>query len=143
MTTPIFPTTSGNAPTGVLNTMNTISLTLEEIVAIADRARAVARLRLLTAAQVAELLQCTTQTVEIAARDGRLPGIQYGRAWQFPEDALIEALRLQALANLKAALSPAPAQAEGAHAFTAPPSRRKAANNSRTRPRPQLIPLTG
>jgi len=102
-------------------------------------------LRLLTAAEVAALLDCTLQTVEIAARNGRLPAVQYGRPWLFPEGALMEALRLEALANLKAAPAPAaaPAQPEGAHAFTAPPARRKAANNSRTRPRPQLLPLTG
>jgi len=100
--------------------------------------------RLLTAAHVGELLQCTVQTVEIAARDGRLPGVQYGRAWLFPEDALIEALRLQALANLKTTrASTPPEQPEAAFSYTAPPSRRKAANNSRTRPRPQLPPLAG
>ncbi|WPG35358.1 helix-turn-helix domain-containing protein [Variovorax sp. EBFNA2] len=105
--------------------------------------------RLLTSTEVAELLRCTAQSVEVAARAGRLPGIQYGREWLFPEDALFEALRLEALANLKAALrapaAPAPPaeHAAGAHAFIAQPSRRKAANNSRTRPRPDLIPLTG
>ena len=101
--------------------------------------------RLLTAAQVAELLECTQQTVEIAARDGRLPAVQFGRPWLFPQDALMEALRLQALANLKAAPAPAPApsQPEAAYAFTAPPAKRKAANNSRTRPRPDLPRLTG
>ncbi|MEZ2297299.1 helix-turn-helix domain-containing protein [Variovorax sp. RCC_210] len=101
--------------------------------------------RLLTAAQVAELLQCTVQTVEIAARDGRLPGVQYGRAWLFPEDALIEALRVQALANLRAApeRAPAPVLPDAAHAFTAPPGRRKAANSGRTRLRPELPRLIG
>ncbi|MNX74671.1 hypothetical protein D3C86_1061170 [compost metagenome] len=100
-------------------------------------------LRIWTAAQVAALLECTQQTVEIAARDGRLPGIQYGRAWLFPEDALVEALRVQALANLRATPSRAPAQPAAAHAFTAPPAQRKAANSSRTRPRPELPRLTG
>lgn len=106
--------------------------------------------RLLTADQVAALLQCTAQTVEVAARERRLPAIQYGRAWLFPEDALAEALFLEALANLKPGHakpspvpSPIPQQPEPAYSFTAPPSRRKAANNSRTRPRPYLPPLPG
>ena len=97
-------------------------------------------IRLLTALEVAELLDCTQQTVEIAARDGRLPGLQFGRSWMFPQDALVEALRLQALPNLRTA---PPAPVEPAHAFTAAPSRRKAANASRTRPRPDLPRLTG
>jgi excisionase family DNA binding protein len=102
-------------------------------------------IRIWTAEQVAKLLECTQQTVEIAAREGRLPGIQYGRAWLFPEDALMEALRLEALANLKLTRSPAPVpeKVEEAFTFTAVPARRKAANNSRTRPRPHLPPLTG
>lgn len=103
-------------------------------------------IRLLTAREVAELLDCTQQTVEIAARDGRLPGLQFGRSWLFPQDALVEALRLQALANLKGKPLPPPAPAEPAapaHEFTAAPSRRKAANASRTRPRPDLPRLTG
>jgi excisionase family DNA binding protein len=106
-------------------------------------------LRILTAAQVAALLECTQQTVEIAARDGRLPGIQYGRAWIFPENALVEALRVQALANLRTTPeraptpAPAPAMPDAAHAFTAPPARRKAANSGRTRPRPELPRLIG
>lgn len=106
-------------------------------------------IQLLTAAKVAELLDCTQQTVEIAARDGRLPGLQFGRSWLFPQDALVEALRLQALANLRAAPPASPpaapqwaAQGEQALAFTAPPSRRKAANASRTRPRPDLPRLS-
>lgn len=99
--------------------------------------------RLLTAAQVAELLECTQQTVEIAARDGRLPAVQFGRPWLFPQDALMEALRHQALANLKTAPTPAASQPEAAYAFTVEPARRKAANNSRTRPRPDLPRLTG
>lgn len=100
-------------------------------------------IRLLTAPEVAELLDCTQQTVEIAARDGRLPGLQFGRSWLFPQDALVEALRLQALANLRAAPPAAPpAPVEPAHAFTAAPSRRKAANASRTRPRPDLPRLS-
>ena len=101
-------------------------------------------IRLLTAPEVAELLDCTQQTVEIAARDGRLPGLQYGRSRLFPEDALIEALRLQALANLRAAQPAAPpTPVEPAHAFTAAPSRRKAANADRSRPRPELPRLVG
>jgi excisionase family DNA binding protein len=102
-------------------------------------------IQLLTATQVAELLDCTQQTVEVAARTGRLPAVQFGRSWLFPVDALTEALRLQALANLKDAPAPAaaPTQPDGAHAFTAPPGRRKAANNSRTRPRPELPRLIG
>ena len=52
---------------------------------------------LLDHAQAAELLGCTPATVEDRLRDGTLPGVQFGRSWRIPVDALAERLRELAL----------------------------------------------
>ena len=52
---------------------------------------------LLDHAQAAELLGCTPATVEDRLRDGTLPGVQFGRSWRIPADALAERLRELAL----------------------------------------------
>lgn len=57
---------------------------------------------LLSADEVAQILDCHTETVELAARTGRLPGVKFGRAWRFPSEALIQVLNAQALASMEA-----------------------------------------
>lgn len=47
---------------------------------------------ILSAKDVAQLLQCDGTTVEEKARSGDLPGIKIGRSWIFPRMALIEAI---------------------------------------------------
>jgi len=93
--------------------------------------------RLLSTEEVAALLECTPQSVQVAARDRRLPGVQYGRDWKFPETALFETLHAEAMANVRA---PAAAAANDAHGtpVTVVPERRKSANGGRVRPRPAL-----
>lgn len=49
-----------------------------------------------TTEEVATMLECSAETVELAARQGSLPGLQFGRSWIFPEDALRQALNMQA-----------------------------------------------
>lgn len=41
---------------------------------------------------VAELLDCTPETVRVMARDGTLPGFKPGRDWVFPAGALMRRL---------------------------------------------------
>ncbi len=62
----------------------------------------------LSAADVAELLDCSPETVEDRTRRRELPGVQYGRSWRYPREALLEVLRQQALAHVTPA-KPAPA----------------------------------
>lgn len=62
----------------------------------------------LTVAQVAELLDCSADTIEQRTRDRQLPGLQYGRSWVYPREALLDVLRQQALAHVRPA-APAPA----------------------------------
>ena len=49
-------------------------------------------LRVLTEKDVAELVGCTTETVQEKARDGVLPGLKLGVSWRFPAGALARAL---------------------------------------------------
>lgn len=61
-----------------------------------------------TSAQVAELLDCSVETVELITRQGHLPGVQYGRAWVYPEHALEAVLNqgaLEAMQQRRAALA--------------------------------------
>jgi excisionase family DNA binding protein len=47
---------------------------------------------LLTVEQVAALFDCSTETVELETREGRLPGLKLGRSWRYPRRALLDAL---------------------------------------------------
>lgn len=47
---------------------------------------------IMTAAEVAELLQCSPRTVQDHARAGVLPAKQFGDCWIFPTAALLEAV---------------------------------------------------
>lgn len=55
----------------------------------------------MTTAQVAELLDCTQQTIEEKARLGLLPSIKYGRSHIFPVEALLNQLNELAKDNLR------------------------------------------
>lgn len=54
----------------------------------------------MTAGQLAELLDCTPETVEERTRDRQLPGVKYGRGWVYPKAAVLQVLAQQALAHV-------------------------------------------
>lgn len=54
---------------------------------------------ILTADEVAQLLDCEPSTIQAQARAHELPGIKIGRSWRFPRVALLEALNRKALEN--------------------------------------------
>lgn len=54
---------------------------------------------ILTADEVAALLDCEPSTIQAQARAHELPGIKIGRSWRFPRVALLEALNRKALEN--------------------------------------------
>lgn len=59
----------------------------------------------LSVKEVAEILDCTPETVELKTRQGFLPGLQYGRSWIFPERALENILVEQSILNMRDRLS--------------------------------------
>lgn len=64
---------------------------------------------LLTATQVATLLDCHVETIEAATREGRLPAVKFGKAWRYPNEALLKVLNEQALKAMeRKAPKPAP-----------------------------------
>ena len=54
---------------------------------------------ILTAQEVANLLDCKPSTIEAMARAHELPGIRIGHSWRFPRVALMEALNRKAMEN--------------------------------------------
>lgn len=54
----------------------------------------------MTVAEVAQMLECTQQTIEEKARQKILPGIKFGRSYIFPVEALMECLNNMARALL-------------------------------------------
>jgi len=58
--------------------------------------------QVLAPAEVGELLHCSVETVEERARSGELPGLQFGRGWIFPADALYRRLNELALEESQA-----------------------------------------
>lgn len=54
---------------------------------------------ILTADEVAALLDCEPSTIQAQARAHELPGIKIGRSWRFPRVALLEVLNRKALEN--------------------------------------------
>ena len=54
---------------------------------------------ILTAQEVANLLDCKPSTIEAKARAHELPGIKIGYSWRFPRAALMEALNRKAMEN--------------------------------------------
>jgi excisionase family DNA binding protein len=63
---------------------------------------------LLTVDQVAALFDCSTETVELETREGRLPGLKLGRAWRYPREALMRVLNERALAEMSRKTPPPP-----------------------------------
>lgn len=66
----------------------------------------------LSVAQMAELLDCSAETVEDQTRRGLWPGLKTGRSWRYPRTAVLEALHARAMANFTPAAPasmPAPA----------------------------------
>ena len=61
--------------------------------------------------QAAALCRCAPSTVQELARDGQLPGLQLGRDWVFPTEALLQ--RLNALAIEQAAARRDPPKPSG------------------------------
>lgn len=57
---------------------------------------------LLSADDVAGVLDCTAETVTAKLSRGELPGVKIGRSWRIPRAALIEHLNAQALRNVRA-----------------------------------------
>ena len=51
--------------------------------------------------EVAQLLDCTPETVLDKAAAGQLAAVKFGRSWVFLRDALFEGLKLTALKNLE------------------------------------------
>lgn len=51
--------------------------------------------------EVAALLRCDPQTVELNTREGRLPGLKFGRSWVYPRAQLLQVIGKLALANTK------------------------------------------
>lgn len=66
---------------------------------------------LLSAAQVADLLQCSERTANEHASAGRLPAVKFGAGWVFPADALLEAINAMAKAQAQQRARPAKALA--------------------------------
>ena len=78
---------------------------------------------LLTAEQVAALLGCHVETIEAATRDGRLPAVKFGKAWRYPNEALLKVLNEQALQAME---KMAPKAAPGWVKTPTPPRSRRA-----------------
>jgi hypothetical protein len=68
----------------------------------------------LTAADLAKLLDCTEATVEDRTRDRQLPGLKFGRSWVYPREAVLRVLTDQALQHVAQPAPPAAAQAPAA-----------------------------
>jgi len=66
---------------------------------------------LLTAAQVAELLQCTVRTANESAAAGRLPAVKFGSGWVFPATALLDAVNDLAKQEARARAVPSKSKA--------------------------------
>lgn len=56
---------------------------------------------ILTTEEVAELLKCSTRTVEDHARSGRIPGAKFGDGWVFAADLVVEAVKRISLEEAK------------------------------------------
>lgn len=54
----------------------------------------------LTVEQVAEMFDCSTETIELETREKRLPGLKLGRSWRYPRAALLQVLNARALAEM-------------------------------------------
>lgn len=59
--------------------------------------------------ETATMLGCSTDVVEQRARSGELPGLQFGRGWVFPCEALDRVLNDLALESMATRKQPKPA----------------------------------
>jgi len=93
-----------------------------------------------TAAQAAELLECSTKTVEDRLRSGDLPGLKFGDGWVIPAGAFW--LRLDELAIEQAASRRKPAAPS---AITAQPTdgKRHRQTARQARALPKLVDMAG
>lgn len=89
----------------------------------------------LSAADVAELLDCTPETVEERTRRRELPGVQYGRSWRYPREALLRVLEQQALAHVQAPAAASPPAPAAPMRVVPMPARPAARNPQRQRGR--------
>ena len=64
--------------------------------------------QVLTSSQVAEILHCSSRTVEDHARSGALPGYRFGDGWVFVSDLVIDALRDLSRAEAASRKTPKP-----------------------------------
>jgi hypothetical protein len=64
--------------------------------------------QLLGTPEVAEMLHCNVKVVEMRARSGELPGLQFGRGWVFPAEALYQRLNEIALERARERNKPVP-----------------------------------
>ncbi len=71
-------------------------------------------------AQVAELLQCTEETVVERINAGELPGAKFGRGWVIPADALRVRLNEIALEHAKNRRQWPASDQQDRHSQTAP-----------------------
>ena len=86
----------------------------------------------LTVTHLAELLDCTADTVEERTRSKELPGVKYGRSWVYPRDAVLDVLCRQALAHVRVPAEPA--AAGPAHKAVVVPMARKPVTRGQRRP---------
>lgn len=70
---------------------------------------------ILTTTQVAELLGCSTRTVEDHARSGRIPGAKFGDGWVFAADLVVEAVKDISLEGAKRRRPPPAPEAPASH----------------------------
>jgi excisionase family DNA binding protein len=66
--------------------------------------------QILTASQVAELLQVHLRTVYKLARKGLIPGRKFGGGWRFSKDEIMKMISSGRLSAFQSELSEAPAE---------------------------------
>lgn len=57
--------------------------------------------------EVAAMLDCAEETVELLTREGNLPGLKSGRSWRYPSHALHLVLTQRALSEMTQRATPA------------------------------------
>lgn len=62
----------------------------------------------LCSTQVAELLLCTEEQVELLTRQRALPGLKFGRGWVYPKAALLHVLNQSAISLMGTPVVPNP-----------------------------------
>lgn len=77
---------------------------------------------LLTATEVAAMLQCEPDTVEEKTRRRELPAVRFGRSWVYPRVALMQVLNRLALMHIEPAPAARVSPAVTPMRMTAPPA---------------------